>query len=100
MAAIHKFNKTLAPITYLVSNHLTLADVCSFALLVNHAAKWDERERSLLVNICRWYDLLQHTPSIEKDLDSTWKVDFVRDLPKIEKKKPAEKAKKTGNKKK
>lgn len=102
LAAIHKFNKLLAPLTYLASNHITLADLYSFSLFTTQITSWNDREKSLLVNICRWYDLIQHNPSIKGKIDDSLKIEFVRDLPKIEKKKPQTGggAKKAGSKKK
>lgn len=101
LAILHKFNKTLGPVTYLVSNHLTLADIAAFAIFAPHVPSWNERERTQLVNVSRWYDLIQHHPSLENYVEDSWKVDFVLDLPKVEKKKPQQnQSKKTGSNKK
>uniref|UniRef100_A0A7G3AAD1 Bifunctional glutamate/proline--tRNA ligase n=1 Tax=Lutzomyia longipalpis TaxID=7200 RepID=A0A7G3AAD1_LUTLO len=49
-------NKTLAPVTYLVSNRLTIADLAVFNAIYDNYAKL--KEAGIPVNVQRWYDLI------------------------------------------
>ncbi|XP_055622940.1 bifunctional glutamate/proline--tRNA ligase isoform X2 [Toxorhynchites rutilus septentrionalis] len=53
---LNYLNKCLAPLTYLVANHLTIADLAVFNELFN---SYDElRAIGIPVHVQRWYDLL------------------------------------------
>jgi bifunctional glutamyl/prolyl-tRNA synthetase len=67
-AAIEYLNKCLAPITYLVSNKLTIADLAVFN---EFFAKYDNLKKSgLPIHIQRWYDLISALPAVQTALAS------------------------------
>jgi len=83
LAAIHKLNKAIQPVTFAVCNAFTLADIALLSVLKGKVSNWNAEERVALVSICRWYDNVQHSASIAKVLPAEYKVEFVLDLPKV-----------------
>eukprot|EP00026_Physarum_polycephalum_P007424 Phypoly_transcript_07484.p1 GENE.Phypoly_transcript_07484~~Phypoly_transcript_07484.p1 ORF type:complete len:451 (+),score=136.26 Phypoly_transcript_07484:61-1353(+) len=59
-ATLHKSNKALLTTTFLVSNHVTLADFVFYVHIHPLMAQWTEKERIIFVNITRWFDHIQH----------------------------------------
>lgn len=102
LAALHKLNKAIQPVTFVVANAFTLADIALLSVLQGRITNWTADERVALVSICRWYDNVQHLSTISAALPAEYKVEFVLDLPKVvaktgvkntePKKKPAEAA--------
>jgi bifunctional glutamyl/prolyl-tRNA synthetase len=61
--AIQYLNKCLAPITYLVANKLTIADLAVFN---EFFAKYDDLKKTgLPSNVQRWYDLIGALPAVQ-----------------------------------
>lgn len=75
---------------------MTLGDLALFSVLgaENRLPSWEKSEKETLVNICRWYDLIQHLPELQGVLDPKSQVEFVLDLPKAVPKTGAPKEKK------
>lgn len=102
LAALHKLNKVIQPVTFVVANTFSLADIALLSVLQGRISNWTAEERVALVSICRWYDNVQHLTSVASALPAEYKVEFVLDLPKVvtktgvkntdNKKKPAEAA--------
>lgn len=66
--AIQYLNKCLAPITYLVSNKLTIADL---AVFTEFFAKYDDLKKTgLPCHVQRWYDLISALPAVQATLKS------------------------------
>lgn len=62
-SAIEYLNKSLAPLTYLVANKLTIAD---FAVFNEFFAKYgDVKKPGLPANVQRWLDLISSIPAVE-----------------------------------
>jgi aminoacyl tRNA synthase complex-interacting multifunctional protein 1 len=94
LAALHKLNKAIQPLTFAANNVFSLADVALLSVLKGKISNWTTEERIALVSICRWYDNVQHLPFLSKTLPADNQVEFVLDLPKAVAKtgaKPAEK---------
>jgi bifunctional glutamyl/prolyl-tRNA synthetase len=67
-AAIQYLNKCLAPLTYLVSNKLTIADLAVFN---EFFAKYEDLKKTgLPSNVQRWYDLVSSLPAVQATLKS------------------------------
>lgn len=64
--ALHKQNKALLPNVYLVSNHITLADIVFYTAVHPLLSQWSDKERIIFLNITRWFDYIQHLPEITK----------------------------------
>lgn len=82
LAALHKLNKTIQAVTFAACNHFTLADIALLSVLKGRINKWTAEERTALCSICRWYDFIQHLPTIANTLPTDYRVEFVLDLPK------------------
>lgn len=66
-AAIQYLNKCLAPLTYLVSNKLTIADLAVFN---EFFAKYDDLKKTGLPNhVQRWYNLISALPAVQSALE-------------------------------
>lgn len=62
-AAIEYLNKSLAPLTYLVSNKLTIADLAVFN---EFFSKYDDlKKKGLPSHVQRWYDLITALPAVQ-----------------------------------
>lgn len=62
-SAIEYLNKCLAPLTYLVSNKLTIADLAVFN---EFFTKYDDlKKKGLPANVQRWYDLIIALPPVQ-----------------------------------
>jgi len=66
---ISKFNKSLDYSVYVVGNTLSLADLVLFPCFYSLLISWNEVERGKYDNITRWYDHLQHLPSLIGRID-------------------------------
>lgn len=67
-AAIQYLNKCLAPLTYLVANKITIADLAVFN---EFFAKYGDLKKSgLPSNVQRWYDLISALPVVQAALKS------------------------------
>jgi methionine--tRNA ligase beta chain len=94
LAALHKLNKAIQPVTFVAGNSFTLADIALLSVLKGRVNAWTADERVALASICRWYDNVQHLKSIEKTLPADYQIAFVLDLPKAVPKTGAPKEKK------
>jgi len=72
-ATLHKLNKELLSRVFLISNHLTVADVTFFVALHPLLSAWDDKEMTIFMNITRWFDHIQHLPEVSKKV-STIKI--------------------------
>lgn len=67
-AAIEYLNKCLAPVTYLVSNKLTIADLAVFN---EFFSKYDDlKKKGLPSHVQRWYDLIIALPSVQSAMST------------------------------
>jgi len=72
-------NKCLAPITYLVSNKLTIADLAIFEAIYSNYANIEKK--GLPVHVQRWYNFINQTPNVLKVLKSLPKdIEFGNDF--------------------
>jgi len=70
LPVLHKLNKKIEPVVFVVSNRLSLADIVLFSYLRPVVSTWKDEETWTFDNISRWYDNIQHLkhvqPTIEK----------------------------------
>jgi len=86
---LHKLNKQLEPVMYLVDNHFSMADLATVAALGKTVATWTDAEFFTFFNISRWYDLIQHHPKLTQVLtDLGFFVTIKRNVPKEDPNKP------------
>jgi aminoacyl tRNA synthase complex-interacting multifunctional protein 1 len=64
--ALHKENKSLVPRVFLVSNHLTLADLVFFVTVHPIMSQWSDKDRVIFSSVTRWFDHIQHLPEVRK----------------------------------
>lgn len=79
---MHKLNHTIQSVTFVAENRLTLADLALFSVLKDHVKQWEFDERVNLVNICRWYDNIQHLEILKNNFPNESLVIFVLDFKK------------------
>ncbi len=60
-----QLNTHLAQQTYIVGDDYTVADIVAYTRLHSLLQNWAKRQRCEYCHITRWFDLIQHIPSIE-----------------------------------
>eukprot|EP01126_Amoeba_proteus_P044500 TRINITY_DN4945_c0_g2_i15.p1 TRINITY_DN4945_c0_g2~~TRINITY_DN4945_c0_g2_i15.p1 ORF type:complete len:387 (+),score=73.42 TRINITY_DN4945_c0_g2_i15:166-1326(+) len=82
LPSLHKLNKQLELVVYVVENIFSFSDLVLFAFLAPTLKTWNE-EFYTFNNISRWYDLIQHHPKLCQVVkDNDFFVSFRTNLPK------------------
>lgn len=82
LPVLHKLNKKIEPIVYLVSNQFSLADIVLFSSVQPVVASWKDEETWTFDNISRWYDNIQHLKVVQPLAEKKGFVAFKRNVPK------------------
>jgi len=72
LPTLSKFNKSLDYYVFVLEHRISLADLVLFPCFYNSLLSWNEDERVRFDNITRWYDHMQHLPSL------FGKIDFIK----------------------
>jgi len=59
-AMLPRLERDLLRVVFLVNNRLTLADLAMFAAVRPYVEKFNDGQKKTFVNICRWFDFIQH----------------------------------------
>lgn len=96
-SSLHKINKTLLTKTFMVGNHVTAADYALYTAIHPLLLQWNDKERSIFMNLTRWFDNVQHLPDVAA-ANALAPIKITQDMP-IEPAKPKPAAAPAGDEK-